>query len=64
MKMKVWKNAELLELNINETAEGGRNLEKVDGIYTDSITGNFYASFASGVSKTENEGDGEITVIK
>ena len=25
--MKVWKNAELLELNINETAEGGEKVE-------------------------------------
>ena len=60
--MKVWKDAELLELNINETAEGGRNLEKVDGIYTDTITGNYYASFASGNTNAETSGD--ITVIK
>lgn len=60
--MKVWKNAELLELNISETAEGGRNLERVDNIYTDTVTGNFYASFASGT--VGNAGDDKITVIK
>ena len=60
--MKVWENAELVELNICETAEGGRNLDRVDNIYTDTITGNFYASFASG--NVGNAGDEKITVIK
>lgn len=60
--MKAWKNAELIELNISETAQGGRNLDNVDNIYTDTITGNFYASFASGSS--DRVVDDEITVIK
>lgn len=58
--MKTWENAALVELEINATAEGGRNLEFVDGIYTDRATGDAYASFASG----GNAGGDEITVIK
>lgn len=58
--MKTWENAALVELDINATAEGGRNLEHIDNIYTDRTTGDAYASFASG----GNAGGDEITVIK
>ena len=58
--MKTWTNAELVELNINETAEGGKNLQKVDNYWTDKNTGDLYASYASGGDKT---GD-EIQVMK
>ena len=56
--MKNWKNAEIVELNINETAYGGRNIEKIDGTWTDKNTGNVWASFASG----GNAGGPEIDV--
>lgn len=56
--MKNWKNAEIVELNINETAYGGRNIEKIDGTWTDKNTGNAWASFASG----GNAGGPEIDV--
>lgn len=58
--MKTWENAALVELEISATAEGGRNSEVIDNIYTDKITGNAYASFASG----GNAGGDEIIVIK
>ena len=58
--MKKWENAELVELEIAETAEGGRNLNFVDKVYTDKETGDAYASFASG----GNGGGDYITVIK
>lgn len=58
--MKKWENAELVELNIAETAQGGRDINNVDKIYTDKITGDAYASFASG----GDAGGDEITVIK
>ena len=50
--MKTWTNAELVELNINETAEGGKNLQKVDNYWTDKNTGDLYASYASGGNAT------------
>ena len=53
--MKTWTNAELVELNINETAEGGRNLEKVDNHWTDKTTGDLYSSYASGGDATGDE---------
>ncbi len=58
--MKTWTNAELVELNIGETAEGGKNIQKVDHLWTDKETGDLYASYASGGNTT---GD-PITVIK
>jgi len=58
--MKTWTNAELVELSITATAEGGRNLDCIDNIYTDKITRDAYASFASG----GNAGGEEITVIR
>jgi len=58
--MKIWENAALVELEISATAEGGRNADVIDNIYTDKITGDAYASFASG----GNAGGDEITVIK
>lgn len=58
--MGTWKNAELVELNISETAEGGKNILKVDHYWTDKSTSDLYASYASGGDKT---GD-EFTVIK
>lgn len=58
--MKNWKNAEIVELNINETSYGGRNIKEMDGIYTDKRTGDAWASFASG----GNAGGEEIEVIK
>ncbi len=53
--MKTWTNAELVELNINETAEGGKNVQKLDQWWTDKYTGDLYASFASGGDKTGKE---------
>ena len=53
--MKTWANAELVELNINETAEGGKNVQKLDQWWTDKNTGDLYASFASGGDKTGKE---------
>lgn len=58
--MKTWNNAELVELEINETAQGGKDIENVDNYWTDVNTGDLYASYASGGTKT---GD-EIEVIK
>lgn len=58
--MKTWENAALVELEISATAEGGRNIDMIDNIYTDKVTGDAYASFASG----GNAGGDEITVIK
>jgi len=53
--MKTWTNAELVELNINETAQGGKNLDQVDNYWTDKETGDLYASYASGGDKTGDE---------
>ncbi len=50
--MKTWENAELIQLNISETAEGGKNLQELDNYWTDKNTGDLYASFASGGNKT------------
>jgi len=46
--MKNWENAQLVELEISETAQGGRDIESVDNLWTDVNTGNLYASYASG----------------
>ena len=56
--MKNWRNAEIVELNINETAQGGKDSTRVDGMWTDRNTGNAWASFASG----GNAGGPEIDV--
>ena len=53
--MKTWTNAELVELNINEPAEGGKNLQQVDNYWTDKTTGDLYASYASGGDATGDE---------
>ena len=53
--MKEWKNAELVELNIGETAEGGKNINQVDNFWTDKNTGDLYASHASGGNTTGDE---------
>ena len=54
-KMKSWNNAEIVELNIAATAEGGKNLQLVDNYWTDKNTGDLYASYASGGDATGNE---------
>jgi len=41
-----------VELNICETAEGGKNLKQVDNYWTDKNTGDLYASYASGGDTT------------
>jgi len=58
--MKTWTNAELVELNISETAEGGRNLQFADNLWTDKNTGDLYASYASGPSYNGESGDIEV----
>ena len=46
--MREWKNAEVVELNVSATAQGGKNLAKIDHFWTDSTTQDLYASYASG----------------
>lgn len=53
--MKTWTNAEIEELNIAATAEGGKNLDQVDNYWTDKETGDLYASYASGGNMTGDE---------
>ena len=53
--MKTWENAELVELEINATAEGGKNIQQVDNYWTDKNTGDLYASYASGGNATGDE---------
>jgi len=53
--MKAWTNAEIEELNIAATAEGGKNLDQVDNYWTDKETGDLYASYASGGNTTGDE---------
>ena len=53
--MKSWNNAEIVELNIAATAEGGKNLQEVDNYWTDKSTGDLYASYASGGDATGDE---------
>ena len=53
--MKTWENADIMELNINETAEGGKNIKEVDKFWTDKHTGDLYASYASGGDTTGQE---------
>ena len=58
--MKTWNSAVLVDLNVAETAEGGKDLQKVDAYWTDKNTGDLYASYASGGDTTGNP----IEVIK
>ena len=58
--MKTWENAAVVELEISATAEGGQNLNKPDGYWTDVNTNQLYSSYASGGSTTGNS----IIVIK
>jgi len=53
--MKAWENAELVELEISATAQGGKNLDQIDNYWTDKNTGDLYASYASGGNKTGEE---------
>lgn len=53
--MKKWEKAEFVELNISETAEGGKNIREIDKFWTDKNTGDLYASYASGGDKTGEE---------
>lgn len=53
--MKNWEHAELVALNINETAEGGKNIQQIDKFWTDKNTQDLYASYASGGDKTGEE---------
>ena len=53
--MKAWENAELVELEISATAEGGKNIQQVDNYWTDKNTGDLYASYASGGNATGEE---------
>lgn len=53
--MKNWEKAELVELNISETAEGGKNIQQIDKFWTDKNTGDLYASYASGGNTTGDE---------
>lgn len=61
--MKTWESAAIVELEISETAQGGRNIQQVDNFWTDKETGNLYASYASGSNDNGVE-TGDITVIK
>ena len=45
----------MVELNIGETAEGGKNINQVDNYWTDKNTGDLYASYASGGNTTGDE---------
>ena len=53
--MKTWEKAEIVELAITETAEGGRNPQEIDKFWTDKSTGDLYASYASGGDTTGEE---------
>ncbi|MBR6536729.1 MAG: hypothetical protein IKT67_05965 [Lachnospiraceae bacterium] len=53
--MKTWINADVVELNIAATAQGGKNLDQVDNYWTDKNTGDLYASYASGGDKTGDD---------
>ena len=50
--MKTWENAKVVELNINMTNEGGKNIQQIDKFWTDKNTGDLYASYASGGNTT------------
>lgn len=52
--MKTWMNADVVELNISATAQGGRDVENVDAYWTDNATGDLYASYASGSSDVDS----------
>lgn len=53
--MRKWTGADIVELNINETAEGGKNVQQIDKFWTDKNTGDLYASYASGGDTTGDE---------
>ncbi|MCI6517399.1 MAG: hypothetical protein MR442_09535 [Lachnospiraceae bacterium] len=53
--MKKWGNAELVELSISETAQGGKNVQRVDKYWTDKTTSDLYSSYASGGNTTGEE---------
>jgi len=53
--MKTWESAAIVELEISETAQGGKNLDQVDNYWTDKETGDLYASYASGGDMTGDE---------
>lgn len=53
--MKTWESAAIVELEISETAQGGKNLEQIDNFWTDKETGDLYSSYASGGDKTGDE---------
>lgn len=53
--MKTWESAAIVELEISETAEGGKNIQQVDNYWTDKTTGDLYASYASGGDTTGDE---------
>lgn len=53
--MKTWEKAEIVELAITETAEGGKNIQEIDKFWTDKNTGDLYASYASGGDTTGSE---------
>lgn len=53
--MKTWEKAEIVELAITETAEGGKNIQEIDKFWTDKNTGDLYASYASGGDTTGDE---------
>lgn len=57
--MKTWINADVVELNIAATAQGGSNLQQVDAYWTEKDTGNPYASYASGAGEIPGS-NGEI----
>ncbi len=60
--MKTWINADVVELNISATAQGGSTLTEVDNYWTDSETGDLYASYSSG--NGDNVDSDDFTVIK
>lgn len=49
--MKAWMNADVVELNISATAQGGQNLTKVDGYWNEKDSNTLYASYASGAGE-------------
>ena len=53
--MKTWESAAIVELEISETSQGGKNLQSIDNYWTDKTTGDLYASYASGGDATGDE---------
>lgn len=54
--MKTWMNAEVVELNIAATAQGGKTLTTPDYHWTDKETGDLYSSYASGNGENVDSG--------